>query len=121
MVSDAFLAPKRVVRAVVGGEAGAKRGASGVPGALSTSSVGVAGLLGSMPAKTWSSISVLASSSSLAMVESSLSAAGKSKRGLTEDRVKGRLAEDSTALSNPPSTSSFSVNLRNCFLPRLQK
>jgi hypothetical protein len=124
LLSVAFLLPKRVVRAVVGGEAGACRGALGVPGASSTRSTGVSGFSASRPASTWSSISVGASSSEFSSFDSSAIAVGKRSRGLMDDRVKCRLGV-STALSRPPSPSSklssSSENFRNCFLPRLPR
>lgn len=116
-VGVAFL---RVARTVVGGEAGAKRGASGVPGTFSTASAGVIGRVWAASSTTWSSMSVSASSSSIEMAGTSGLATGKRSLGLTLARVS-LLTGASTALSKPPSIFSEARFLKrwNCFLPRL--
>jgi len=93
----------RVVLAVVGGEAGANLGAFGV---LATSSIRPVGV------ERPSSISVTASSSSSAASDLFClawfcSGVGKRRRGLMEDRVKGRRRVPGSVGSNPTS-SSFS-------------
>ena len=70
----------------------------------------------------WSSMSVVASSSSVFAASRSLCCfwVGKRRRGFMEERVSGRTFVDSSSLSSPSSNSPpSSGNLRKIFLPRL--
>lgn len=119
-VVSASFAVNRVVRAVVGGDAGANLGAAGVLGVSPLSSMGVLGLFS---ASTASSMSVGASSSSVVIVTSFFLDGKSRRRGLTWVLACGRSRCDSRPASSSSSpwwcASLVDANLRNCFLPRL--
>lgn len=120
--SSAVLWPDRVVRDVVGGEAGAYLGAVGVSGASSIWAAGVAwscsGVASSAGSSTDSSMSVSASSSSCAAVSFGLT--GNRSRGLRERVTRFRGSSALVPASSLALASSACSNLRKIFLPRLE-
>lgn len=133
-LSNAFFVAARVACPILGGVVGTVReGSIGVTRVSSSVSGARSVISLSLGRGGSSSMSVMASSSSAVAMERSFgwAAVGKRRRGLIDDRVKGRRRGEEISASSSVSFQSrdrgllsgtvSSANLRNIFLPRLNQ